>query len=135
MVTKRCPLRESKQSETRTNDLRDRLVSCKEEEEEEKEKEEERRRNRGRGKEGEREEERRGNDESGARALRQGEEGGRARSFSEIGSCKFRSRPGNSEKRRQFALSQPLSRGSVMKRTVMRRPPDFLTHRRLRIKI
>lgn len=34
MVTKRCPPREGKQSETRTNDLRDRLVSlCKEEEE------------------------------------------------------------------------------------------------------
>lgn len=32
MVTKRCPPREGKQSETRTNDLRDRLVSlCKEE--------------------------------------------------------------------------------------------------------
>lgn len=27
MVTKRCPPREGKQSETRTNDLRDRLVS------------------------------------------------------------------------------------------------------------
>lgn len=122
MVTKRCPPREGKQSETRTNDLRDRLVSlCKEEEEGRKKKEETRAEERkGKGK--------RNDDESGARALRRRRRGKRrrgGRSFSEIGSCKFRSRPGNSEKRRQFALSQPLSRGSVMKRTVMRRPPDL----------
>lgn len=122
MVTKRCPPREGKQSETRTNDLRDRLVSLCKEEEEGRKKKPGQRKGRGKG---------RGttwNDESGARALRRRRRGKRrrgGRSFSEIGSCKFRSRPGNSEKRRQFALSQPLSRGSVMKRTVMRRPPDL----------
>lgn len=71
MVTKRCPPREGKQSETRTNDLRDRLVSLCKEEEEGRKKKPGQRKGRGKG---------RGttwNDESGARALRRGEGKGR----------------------------------------------------------